>query len=664
MELTHVKVADANGIRHSWSPARKEAIGTAYEEGTANSPVWFSVAEGILSEVYYPTIDRPQVGDLQLLVTDGKSFFSEQRRDVRAQVSYYDAEGLTVRIVGTEATGAYSIEQFIVTDPRTAVVRMHTRMELHRPNLRVYVLFKPAAQGRASDDYGRFDSAERAMFGADTAGGEGFHSALVAQPAFSEGSVGFVGFTDGWQDLSQNFRLTRFAHLAGPGNVAITGEIPLQGATSFAFDLALGFGPTRAQALSAARDSHSRTFTQVAAEYGYGWASYQYDLLPYAGRDAALIRAHEDKLYPGAVIASLSHPGIPDGDRSLEPLDVRENSGGYHLVWPRDLYHSAMGLLAAGDERAPVRILRYLLARQNADGGWHQNFWVDGTPYWTGIQLDEIAFPILLAAHLKERGLIAMDSSTLGALRRAAAYLREKGPFSQQDRWEEIGGAIPSTLAAEIAALRAFTHLSGEPQSLQTAEAWDAQIEKWTRVPVGPLGRDYFLRVSLAGDAAINEFFHIANGGGSAMTQEVLDGGFLELVRLGVRSAANPGILNTLMLYLDPARGVSQPSTRPGAYLHRRYTRDAYGLDRVGRPWPLLTGESGHYFLALGERERARASLLALEDQALPSGLIPEQTEGTGVATPLVWAHAEAIRLRRSIQEGRVFDFPPASSSR
>lgn len=662
MELTHVKVADANGIRHSWSPARKDAIGTAYEEGTANSPVWFSVAEGILSEVYYPTIDRPQVGDLQLLVTDGKSFFSEQRRDVRSQVTYAD-DGLSVRVSGREASGAYTIEQVIVTDPRTAVVRVATRMRLQRPDLRVYVLFKPAAQGRASDDFGRFDKTERAMFAANSASDAEISSALVAQPAFVEGSVGFVGSNDGWQELSRNFRLTHLTERAGPGNLAITGQIPRDGSEELSFDLSLGFGPSRAHALQAARGSLTRPFAYVSGEYSQGWSTYLNDLLPYAGRDAAIIRAHEDKFYPGAVIASLSHPGIPDGDRSLEPLDTRENSGGYHLVWPRDLYHSAMGLLAAGDERAPVRILRYLLARQNADGGWHQNFWVDGAPYWTGIQLDEVAFPILLAAHLKERGLIAMDSATQGALRRAAAYLREQGPFSQQDRWEEIGGAIPSTLAAEIAALRAYTHLSGEPQSLQTAEAWNAQIEKWTRVPSGPLGRDYFLRVSLTGNAALNEFFHIANGGGPAMTQDILDGGFLELVRLGVRSAADPGILNTLMLYLDPARGVSQPATRPGAYLHRRYTRDAYGLDRVGRPWPLLTGESGHYFLALGDRARARASLAALEDQALPSGLIPEQTEGMGVATPLVWAHAEAIRLRRSIQEGRVFDFPPASSS-
>ena len=52
------------------------------------------------------------------------------------------------------------------------------------------------------------------------------------------------------------------------------------------------------------------------------------------------------------------------------------------------------------------RALVYLACTQKPDGGFAQNFWVDGRPYWSGEQLDEVAFPIILAWRLwKANGL-------------------------------------------------------------------------------------------------------------------------------------------------------------------------------------------------------------------------------------------------------------------
>ena len=105
-----------------------------------------------------------------------------------------------------------------------------------------------------------------------------------------------------------------------------------------------------------------------------------------------VILSHEDKYYSGAFIASASIPwGQHKGD---------DDVGGYHLVWTRDMVQSATALLACGRVDTARRALVYLACTQEPDGSFAQNFWVDGTPYWTGIQLDEVAFPIMLAWRL------------------------------------------------------------------------------------------------------------------------------------------------------------------------------------------------------------------------------------------------------------------------
>lgn len=669
----------APGIPHRWAPALKQAVGTAYEETGAQSPVWFTLAEGILTEVYYPNIDQAQVGDLQLLITDGNGFFSEQKRDSVSQVSFSE-DGATVLVKGRDRSGLYSFEQEYITDAHSPVVRIKTTLQWNKPGMRVFVLFKPAIQNTGNQNLGY--AGPEGLIATKQPGIKGYNgtkqepvfAALTASVPWTATSAGYVGFSDGWQDLSRNFRLTQQWKQAGPGNIALTGELQTPPGASFTFELALGFGSNRESALLFAKTAMGVAFNKARKAYDQGWENYIESLLhseasekrfmresSFARRSAQIIKMHEDKRNRGAIIASMSKPAIPDGDRAMD------GTGGYHLVWPRDLYHAAMGLLAAGDLKTPVETLKYLKSTQNSDGSWYQNFWVNGTSYWTGLQLDEVAFPVLLAHQLSKRGIHKMTASDLEMVHRAAQFILSHGPKSPQDRWEEIGGYIPSTLASEIAALRAASQMTHDSRYQQVAHEWQAQLETWTLVMNGPHGRNYYLRVSPHGDPDGREPIYIANGGGPAYANEILDGGFLELVRYGVRRADDANIVSTLKAYESPSAGIAEGNPNSdGALTYRRYNRDAYGHQRVGGFWPLLAGERGHYALAAGDFKRARAQLFMLESAALPSGVLPEQTvsgadrppAGGGVATPLVWAHAEDLRLHRSLEEGVVFDAP------
>ena len=681
------------GIPHTWGPALKQAIGTSYEtSGSPKSPVWFTLAQGILTESAYPSIDQPQMGDFQMLVTDGKSRLSEQRRDVISEVRYAP-EGAAIEVRGVDRDGWYSFEQHYVTDPELPVIRIRTVFRPARPGLRVHVLFKPAHQNTGADDIAWTDAQSLLSESRPSTLNPPFPvrkfdpagAAIVTSTGFLQTSAGYVGASDGWQDLQKNFRMTQRHLQAGPGNVALLGELKLPGLRvespepllPVAFEFAVGFGPNARTAAQNARQSMAQSpFEQVRDSYEAGWRAWIRSL-DQQGRaalarhegsrlSALVIKMHEDKLNPGAIVASLSKPGIPDSDRAGDSL------GGYHLVWPRDLYHAAMGLLAAGDSRTPRSVVDYLARTQKPDGSWHQNFWTDGSPYWTGIQLDEIAFPILLVHQLVKHGVGGGESLTpriRSMILNAASFIVKNGPRSQQDRWEEIGGYIPSTLAAQIAALQAASSLlSNHPEFALLSQKWNSRIEEWTFVNSSQTGRHYYLRASPGGKPDDREEMDLANGAGRAMASSILDGGFLELVRLGLRNADDWRIQSTLQLYEDAEYLDISSKTDPssGARSYRRYNRDFYGEKRVGGYWPLLAGERGHHALAAGDLPRARAQLNLLESQTLPSGMIPEQTRtvaspadaGLGVACPLVWAHAEALRLRRSIRDGQVFDRP------
>jgi len=335
------------------------------------------------------------------------------------------------------------------------------------------------------------------------------------------------------------------------------------------------------------------------------------------------------------------------------------------------------------------------MCSQEADGHWPQNMWLDGTPYWGGVQMDETAFPILLADALRRmKALNGLGPWPM--VRRAASFLICNGPVTQQDRWEEDGGYSPFTLAVEIAALLAAADFADEAGAegvarylRGTADAWNANIERWTYMTGTELARrvgveGYYVRIAPAevADAAspARGFVPIKNrppGEGSAPAAYIVSPDALALVRFGLRAADDPRILNTVKVIDTLLR--SETVTGP---IWHRYNLDGYGEHEdgsafdgtgIGRGWPLLAGERAHYELARGDRAQAVRLLRVMAAQTSPGGLIPEQVwdaqdiparelfngHPSGSAMPLVWAHAEYVKLLRSLREGRVFDMPP-----
>ncbi len=401
------------------------------------------------------------------------------------------------------------------------------------------------------------------------------------------------------------------------------------------------------------------------------------------------MRTHEAKQVPCASIAALATPwGQAKGDDDL---------GGYHLVWPRDLAETAGGLLAVGAKDDVRQMLHFLEATQEADGHWPQNMWLDGTPYWTGIQMDETAFPILLVEMARREGAVeAGDLARLWPMaRRAAAFLVANGPVSPQDRWEEDPGLSPFTLSVEIAALLAAAdqaEANGEESVAlylrETADAWNDGIERWMYVCDTDLARQhgvrgYYVRIAppeVAEAASLNEgWVPIKNrpvADSTEPAESIVSPDALALVRFGLRAPDDPRIVDTVKV-IDALLKVETPF---GPAWHR-YNDDGYGEHEdgqpfdgtgVGRAWPLLTGERAHYELAAGRRDEAVRLLRALEAFAGDGGLLSEQLwdapdipaqelffgRPSGSAMPLVWAHAEYVKLRRSLADGRVFDMP------
>ncbi|MBC7671915.1 MAG: hypothetical protein H7247_05790, partial [Polaromonas sp.] len=334
---------------------------------------------------------------------------------------------------------------------------------------------------------------------------------------------------------------------------------------------------------------------------------------------AAILAIHEDKCASGAIIASLSIPwGNTKGDHEL---------GGYHLVWPRDLVNSAGALIALGHNVLARRTLRYLMSTQEADGRWAQNLWLDGTPYWNGLQMDEIAFPILFAEMLRREGKLE-DLDPYPMIRSAAGFLLRHGPVTGQDRWEENGGYSVFTLAVEVAAMlvaAGFADRHGVPALgavlRETADAWNARIEEWTYVRDTELSRrvgvdGYYVRVAPddVADTAPRSggVISIKNRDGAqawARYAEIVSPDALALVRFGLRDPNDPRIVNTVRVIDETLR--THTATGPAWY---RYNRDGYGEKEdgapfdgtgVGRPWPLLAGERAHYELAAGRPEVA-----------------------------------------------------------
>jgi glucoamylase len=674
----------APGQKAVWTEADKDGFGTSH---SLASTVWHTLDDGRLTEVYYPDLGTPAVRDLQLVVSDGRSFAEREEDATRQRVRLLDSKSLGYRQVNTDRDGLYRIVKTYTTDPERSTVLVRVRFEsLTRRELSVYVLHDPALSNDGDDDSG-------ATVGDGLVAWDGkAASALLASTGFRRTSNGFLGTSDGWTDLRDDRRMDWDYDSASAGNVVQTAKTALDGRRRRQLDLALGFGADRGAALATARASLGRGFGRAQAGYERGWHRYL-DSLERRPSSAArhgpaywvsvmVLAATEDKLNRGAGIASPSMPW------AWGLLTLDDPSAAYHLVWPRDLYQVATAMLAAGDRAGAERALDFTFERQQEpDGSFPQNTRVDGTIQWTNLQMDEVALPLVLAWQLRR-----FDASTYTEhVRPAADFIVANGPQTPQERWENQGGWSPGTIAAEIAALVTAADIArrnGDAAKAaeweSVADDWQARVDGWTATSNGPYApRPYYLRLTKEpADPDAGTTYDLGDGGPAGVDQRrIVDPSYLELVRLGVKRHDHPAIRNTVRV-VDEQLGVDTPN---GRFWHR-YNFDGYGerpdggpwdlspagsRATIGRIWPIFAGERGEYELLAGGR--AGPHLDAIAGAANEGWMIPEQVwdenppsgqpgfprgEGTLSATPLAWSHAQYVRLAWSIEAGEPVERP------
>lgn len=690
-ELKDVAAPGHPGNAPKWTSSAKDGVGTSISRG---SLVWFTLSQGIVNEVYYPRIDHANIRDFQFLVTEGSGLFEEEKSDCDHEISTIEPGVPVYKITNKSHQKRYVIEKTVLTDPRRDALLLKVKfipLKGHLDDYNLYATLNPHIKnfGYGNDSWvGDYKGVQ--MFFAKR---EDIILALACSAPFTRMSCGFYGISDGWQEIKNQGYLSSQYSRASDGNIVITGQIDLK-ATKGEFFLIVAFGNNPAEAGQIARAALFNDFDQIVDDFKSPWLEFQRgckDLgrVSEKGIDiyrlsTMVMKTHMDKRFSYGSIASLSIPwGFSKGDDDL---------GGYHLVWPRDLVETAGGLLAVGANSEASQIMMYLMSTQNEDGHWPQNMWLDGTEYWHGIQMDETAFPILLANALKKEGYLKRIQ-IWPTIKKAVAYLARNGPVSQEDRWEEDPGYSPFTLAVEIAALLVaaeFAQEKGESKIakylIELADYWNSNIEKWTYVKDTDISKKldvegYYVRVSPPdiADATSpkNGYVPIKNRPPSeskALFEYIVSPDALALVRFGLRAADDPRILNTIKV-ID---SMLKTETNTGPVWHR-YNKDGYGEHSngdpfdgtgVGRGWPLLGGERAHYELANGEIERAKNLLKVMERQTGPGGLIPEQIwdaedipqknllngHPSGSAMPLVWAHSEYAKLVRSLKENKVFD--------
>jgi glucoamylase len=708
------------GAASVWAPAQKSMLGTS---ATDTSRVYFTGYRGIVSEVFWPVVDTVNTVDLQFLVGDTAKTFIDEEKQQNYTVTRPDSKALQYQAVTSNTGHNWTITKKIFTDPgRDVLIQRVTFTALNgklAKDFNLYVLHNPSM-----DNSGAGDTSKTLVSGGRTmlvASQNSRASALaISAPWKLSGttpmvSSGFVGVNDGFTDLAADKTMNNFFDSATNGNVAQMGLVDLGSsatATSVSFDMVLGFGTTEANAMTAATGTQGASMATIEANYKTEWNTYanalstqnntadaQYYLA------AMSLKAIQDKSN-GAMIAGLGTPwGETNGDA---------NPVGYHLVWARDLFKFANALITAGDTATANKTVNYLfniqmqtsncgVAEYNAAGctqgysrigRFPQNSWVSGFQYWQGTQMDETAMPIILAERLGRNDLWPK-------IKLAADYLAATGPYTQQERWEENNGYSPSTIAAEIAGLvaaakiaRANSDLVSAKNYLAKADSWQQNVANWTFTTTGPHGNGkYYIRINDNQNPNDGAVLAVKNGGGNHDERQVVDGGFLELVRLGVKDANDSGILDTVPEY----DAILKQTIVGKGDAWFRYNFDGYGEKNtganydgtgVGRLWPIFTAERGMYEIAkAGNLGTAGNSYLTtLRAFSTPEGMVPEQvwnntatlyggwqattpapfvpgTPSKSIA-PLSWAMGEYINLMASIAQSKIADVPAATCSR
>lgn len=644
------------GISPTWASSAKDMVTTAL----GHSRLWATFGYGVVNEVYWPSTGHPQIRDLGFIIA-GPDGWVEVKRAQRYMISTPKAFVPLPSVV--HEGDNYRLElEFLVHPLRDALL---IRYRLEGEGLKLYALMAPHLEGRPTNS---------GFAGADlSAVADGVALCLRSDCGFTRTSAGFAGSSDGWQDFSRNQAMTWTYGEARDGNIALMGELSDKNGT-----LALGFSETPEGARTLARSSLADDYDETRRLFMGQWEDWGKTLaIPYTSPElqhaaelsAAVIKVHEDTTYSGAIVASLS---VPWGSSHDDP-------GGYHLVWTRDTVEAALAMISIGQYEDAARTLSYLIGTQAEDGSWAQNYFPDGRGYWSGTQLDEVALPVILLAKLHGTGHLSNSLPAETMVNKAINFIVRNGPTSDQDRWEENAGASPFTLSVVICALVAAARFFKDEEKkyiFSLADCWNERIEDWTYSEGGPFAGEcgvdgYYIRLSpRAADGGPFGNIDVRNvAHGEIAADELIGMEFLYLVRTGLRAADDPGIVNTIKV-VDKKLRVETPSG-PG---YHRYNGDGYGEHEdghpfdgtgIGRLWPLLTGERGHYAMAAGASPRPY--LDAMTRMTGPGGLMPEQvwdvdpierlglTPGkpSGSAMPLVWAHAEFLKLLAAEATGR-----------
>jgi glucoamylase len=715
------KAPGAPGASSHFDLARKDCLGTARNR---TSKVWYTVANGVLSDVYYPTVDNTNVETLQYVVTDGASFTDLQTRDMTYSATALDPGGMACRVTATANSGRYRIVTDYLTDPDRATLVMRARFQPLVGSLagyHLYVRFDPTVNGNggggpdnAGADTGTADTStghqvpvaidtNTATIAANRDYAQPVYAALDASTPFTQVSSGFAGTeSDGLVQLDKGRTLGTTWSDTDPGNLVQTAQVDL--ASSPEFTLALGFGATQAAAVRTSSATLRASVPGLLARYEAGWRAYDARLRgpgrvsPALARawylSANVLKASEDKTFPGAIVAALASPW---GQAAAAGSSTLTYFGSYREVFARDLYETFTGLLTAGDLATARDTVRFLFERQQlADGSMPRNSLVNGKPApdTFGTQLDEVTYPILMAL---QAGLT--DTAFYQAhIKRAADFAISHGPSFGAERWEEQSGYSPSTIAAEVAGLIAAAKIAdqaGDPAGARVyrgvADDFQRSVKAWTVTSNGPKSPDpYFIRLSKTGDPNAAISYNVGNGGPTLDQREVIDAGFLELTRLGLFRADDPDIVRSLAVVDATIR--SETPSGPGWH---RYNGDGYGDGTSdghpwaptntgnGHLWPVLSGERAEHQLAVGDPATAVALADGMRRFASGVGLIPEQDweqpdlppspfdtppeiasigfqngHPAGSAAPLTWSAAQFVRLLRDLDAGRLLEQP------
>ncbi len=729
------RTPEAPTERPRWTTGEKYGIGTMADHGSeAPSRVWFTLTQGALTEARFPRIDVMNLRTLDFLVRcRDETGYTVRTHTERGR----EAEGDTVERRVEPVVDDALLYRHVITETGDGrghewTLTVEYATDSDHDAIVADVQFE-AADGEEYDIFGVTDAALTNSGVGDRGirlGEEGKHHlvardpdaytgegdnplladqdgnkysvaiAMASQSRFDWATVGTAG-SEHLQALFTDGELEASRETVDNDNVVLVGRLGSGETTEETLALGFARNADTAAALGEATGALAHGYEVSREAYVDSWQAYLEDKsLPTSVADdpelatqyhfaLMTLMAVEDKTYFGASIAS---PSVPWG----EAVTAHEaKSYGYNFVWSRDLYQVFTVFEMVDELETAVNQLSYIYEYQQNDEGFiPQNTYINGITRWGGEQMDNISYPQVMAYQLAERGFAFDDVPySYENVRASADYVARNGPATAQERWEEESGYSPSSIAAEIAGLVCAGSLAVEEGKdadaliwLALADHWTNNVERWTATETGTdrhTQTPYYTRVTRDGNPEAGHLRTLANAGPTLDEREIIDAGFLDLVRLGIKPWDDPVMRNSVDVVDDTIR-VDLPAG-PGYY---RYNGDGYGERErgdegapwsvenhgKGRLWPLLTGERGEYelFAANGDGPSPTDCLSMMQGVANSGRMISEQVwdrehgtdynwefgEGTGAATPLAWSMAQYVRLAHGISAGEPVETP------